>query len=152
MSVRSRPVSISLELQIRLVSLQGDTAPDCAGADLPIVLALALQPDGKIIIGGAFTAINGAPRYYIARLNPDGTVDNSFQNGGRPLLSDASIQSNHFQFQITGQSNQQIIVEASTNLSNWLPLATNTLSSGTLPFTDATPANFRMRFYRARAQ
>src|SRR5205814_2235697 len=38
----------------------------------------ALQPDGKILIGGAFTAVNGAPRNYLARLNADGSVDSGF--------------------------------------------------------------------------
>jgi uncharacterized delta-60 repeat protein len=42
------------------------------------VLALAAQPDGKVVIGGRFSAVNGIPRNNIARLNPDGTLDRSF--------------------------------------------------------------------------
>ncbi|MDO8541128.1 MAG: delta-60 repeat domain-containing protein [Opitutaceae bacterium] len=48
------------------------------------VLALALQPDGRLIIGGSFTTLRepGAPdwilRKYAARLNTDGTVDSTF--------------------------------------------------------------------------
>lgn len=42
------------------------------------VLALAVQTDGKTLIGGRFTAVNGVPRNNIARLNPDGTLDRSF--------------------------------------------------------------------------
>ena len=42
------------------------------------VLALAVQADGKVVIGGRFTAVNGVPRNNIARLNPDGTLDRSF--------------------------------------------------------------------------
>src|SRR5215469_8590404 len=47
------------------------------------VLAAAVQPDGKIVIGGDFTTLapNGGPtitRNHIARLNPDGTVDPDF--------------------------------------------------------------------------
>ncbi len=47
------------------------------------VLAIALQPDGKIIIGGNFTNVspNGGPavaRNRLARLNPDGTFDLTF--------------------------------------------------------------------------
>lgn len=42
--------------------------------------ALALQDDGKIIIGGFFTAFNGNASYKgIARLNSDGSLDTSFQ-------------------------------------------------------------------------
>jgi uncharacterized delta-60 repeat protein len=42
---------------------------------------ITIQPDGKIIIGGYFTAYNGVSRNYIARLNVDGTLDNSFDPG-----------------------------------------------------------------------
>lgn len=41
----------------------------------------AIQPDGKIIIGGAFTAYNGTLRNRIARLNQDGTLDLTFNVG-----------------------------------------------------------------------
>jgi len=42
------------------------------------VNTIALQPDGKILIGGAFTEYDGTPRNRIARLNPDGSLDSSF--------------------------------------------------------------------------
>ncbi|RPI21156.1 MAG: hypothetical protein EHM61_25440 [Acidobacteria bacterium] len=42
------------------------------------VLAIATQPDGKIIIGGEFTSIAGVTRNYLARLNSDGTLDTAF--------------------------------------------------------------------------
>src|SRR6185503_18710842 len=45
---------------------------------------LGVQPDGKIVIGGQFTAVNGTSRNYIARLNADGTLDNSFNSGSGP--------------------------------------------------------------------
>ncbi|MEQ1751152.1 MAG: choice-of-anchor D domain-containing protein [Prosthecobacter sp.] len=35
-------------------------------------------PEGKIIIGGIFTAVNGVSRPNLARLNADGTLDTSF--------------------------------------------------------------------------
>lgn len=41
----------------------------------------AIQPDGKIIIGGLFHSFNGNPRNNIARLNVDGTLDTSFDSG-----------------------------------------------------------------------
>ena len=42
------------------------------------VNTMVLQPDGKIVVGGKFTKLNGEPRNYIARLNPDRTLDTSF--------------------------------------------------------------------------
>jgi uncharacterized delta-60 repeat protein len=50
------------------------------GAD-NFVRTTALQPDGKIIIGGDFTTYNGTARNYIARLNADGTLDGTFNPG-----------------------------------------------------------------------
>jgi uncharacterized delta-60 repeat protein len=46
------------------------------------VNAVLLQPDGKIVIGGAFATVNGVSRRGIARLNADGSVDGSFNSGG----------------------------------------------------------------------
>jgi len=43
--------------------------------------ALAVQPNGKVIVGGSFGSINGTNRYGIARLNANGSLDGSFQNG-----------------------------------------------------------------------
>ena len=45
------------------------------------VLGLRLQPDGKLLIGGAMNVVNGALRAGIARLNPNGTLDTSFDVG-----------------------------------------------------------------------
>lgn len=53
-----------------------DTAfnPSIDGA----VNVVALQPDGKLVIGGTFTNVGGQVRNTIARLNADGSVDASF--------------------------------------------------------------------------
>lgn len=45
------------------------------------ITMLALQPDGKILIGGLFTTFNGINRNRIARLNQDGSLDVSFLVG-----------------------------------------------------------------------
>jgi uncharacterized delta-60 repeat protein len=42
---------------------------------------LALQTDGKILVGGDFTTYNGIGANRIVRLNTDGTVDSSFNLG-----------------------------------------------------------------------
>ncbi len=43
--------------------------------------ALALQPDGKVIVAGDFTSVDGVTRGRIARLNTDGSLDTSFDPG-----------------------------------------------------------------------
>ncbi|MCX6878768.1 MAG: choice-of-anchor D domain-containing protein [Verrucomicrobia bacterium] len=40
--------------------------------------SLALQADGKILVGGSFTTMDGAARNRIARLNADGSLDTGF--------------------------------------------------------------------------
>ena len=55
-----------------------------------MIRAVVAQADGKILIGGDFTMLlpNGGAtitRNYIARLNPDGTLDTTF-NPTPPLL------------------------------------------------------------------
>jgi uncharacterized delta-60 repeat protein len=52
------------------------------------VFAIAVQADGKILVGGAFTHIGGQNRNNIARLNPDGTADITFNpNASLPVNS-----------------------------------------------------------------
>src|SRR5258708_424460 len=45
------------------------------------VWALALQTNGKPVLGGFFSTVNGTGRNGVARLNSDGSLDNSFLNG-----------------------------------------------------------------------
>jgi uncharacterized delta-60 repeat protein len=45
------------------------------------VRTIAIQNNGKIIIGGGFTVYNGTARNSMARLNPNGTLDATFNPG-----------------------------------------------------------------------
>jgi uncharacterized delta-60 repeat protein/uncharacterized repeat protein (TIGR01451 family) len=54
-----------------------DTGADISGS----VQAILVQPDGKIVIGGVFTNVNGVALNHIARLNQDGTLDPAFNVG-----------------------------------------------------------------------
>ena len=44
----------------------------------PAINDIALQSNGKILVGGIFTAVGGTPRHSIFRLNADGTLDTTF--------------------------------------------------------------------------
>ena len=46
------------------------------------VRKILLQPDGKMLIGGSFTAYNGVTANRIVRLNADGTRDTTFTGTG----------------------------------------------------------------------
>ncbi|MNK19109.1 Beta-agarase D precursor [compost metagenome] len=63
------------------------------GAD-SVIECIALQNDGKIIIGGQFTKFNGVDTKYLARLNADGSVDNSFDtsNGFNSHVYSVAVQ------------------------------------------------------------
>ena len=52
-----------------------------SGAEDGIVETLALQSDGKVILGGHFTLFNGVSSSKLIRLNADGSVDSSFSVG-----------------------------------------------------------------------
>lgn len=45
------------------------------------ILDMIVQPDGKILISGGFSSINGTTRIRVARLNTDGTLDTNFDAG-----------------------------------------------------------------------
>jgi len=51
-----------------------------SGPDAP-VNALAVDPNGKIVIGGDFTSFNGVSRNRYARLRSDGSLDTVFNTG-----------------------------------------------------------------------
>lgn len=58
-----------------------DASFDTSSGGNDSVLALALQPDGRVCVGGDFSHWAGLPRRGLARLNSDGTFDSSFSSG-----------------------------------------------------------------------
>ena len=62
------------------------------------VKALAVQPDGKIIVGGTFSSLGGGgtgttTRKRIGRLNSDGTLDTNFNPGANDIVDALAVQS-----------------------------------------------------------
>jgi hypothetical protein len=64
------------------------------------------------------------------------------------------VRTNRFGFNMTGFSNQVVVIEACTNLvmTNWVTLRTNTFGSNALYFSDSTWTNYRGRYYRVRVK
>jgi hypothetical protein len=56
------------------------------------VFSLVVQRDGKILVGGAFTAIGGVPRAYMARLNSDGSLDAGFDPDANGIVYAIAVQ------------------------------------------------------------
>jgi hypothetical protein len=63
----------------------------------------------------------------------------------------AGVKPGGFGFTLNGVTNQTIVVEASTNLVNWQPIWTSTLSTLSTNFADPDWANYPHRFYRLRS-
>ena len=52
-----------------------------ADGEFGTVSSIAIQPDGKIVVGGEFNVVGGAAFNRIVRLNTDGSVDAAFNPG-----------------------------------------------------------------------
>jgi len=61
---------------------------------LVLINKILLQQDGKILVAGYFSSYNGITRNNIVRLNPDGSLDTSFDQGSG---TDAPIRGMDFQ-------------------------------------------------------
>lgn len=75
-----------------------DTAFNTGTTINGIVRALAVAPDGKIFIAGAFGTVNGQPRARVAKLHADGTLDTGWTPGtgftGGTAVNDLLLGSN----------------------------------------------------------
>jgi len=77
------------------------------------VEVLAVQADGKMLVGGRFTTFNGTTRNRIARLNTNGTLDTRF-NPGNAFDNDVTA--------ITVQNDGKILVGGHVNDTNKSPI------------------------------
>lgn len=92
-----------------------DTSFNAQIGSFESVGTIAVQTDGKILIGGSFTQVNGVTRIKIARLNSDGSVDNAFN----PTLGSPGI----FVNKIVLQPDGNILVGGGFASVNGSPIA-----------------------------
>lgn len=71
----------------------------------------------------------------------------TFAPAAPQLVVMPAVANGQFIFQVQGQSSVRYIIESATNLSNWIPVATNTLSSATWNLTNSTAG--AQQFWRA---
>jgi uncharacterized delta-60 repeat protein len=84
------------------------------------VFAIAVQSDGKVIIGGTFTTVNGNTRNYIARLNADGTLDTGYNPNCGARVRTIALQSDGKSviggdFTTVGGSSRNYLARLNTN-------------------------------------
>ncbi|MBI2279156.1 MAG: delta-60 repeat domain-containing protein [Bacteroidetes bacterium] len=82
------------------------------GTGINSIRTVKIQSDGKIIIGGDFNVYNGTLRQRIARLNTDGTLDNTFYIGINLFMSSTSVI-----YSSAIQNDGKIIIGGAFNLS-----------------------------------
>ena len=108
------------------------------------VWAIALQPDGRILIGGSFSRVNGFPVRNVARLN----------GGPSTLTCGLSTlpcqQSQPPQMILTSPVGAGVAIEVSGDLQTWTWLMTVTNTLGTIRVSDPVANGSSKRFYRAR--
>ncbi|MEO8427772.1 MAG: Calx-beta domain-containing protein, partial [Verrucomicrobiota bacterium] len=108
------------------------------GTDYVNVEAMALQPNGQILVGGNFNLFNGVTRFALARLNGD----------GRPNFTDLKVVAGGgLRLTLASVPGWAYVIEASDDLRQWTAVSTNTASGETLVLEE--PPAGSHRFFRA---
>lgn len=136
--------NVNGSVRSRIARLNADGTVDASfdtgrGAD-NTVYAVELLPDGKVLIGGSFTSINGFQRRGIALLRGDPAA---------PTVAPGSFKSGTFRLSVQGEAGMRYALEISPDLRNWTSLSTNTATNVTLELADPSGV-VNQRFYRAR--
>jgi hypothetical protein len=100
-----------------------------------------------LYVGGNFTMAGGKVSAYVAKLIIGPPPFYILTTNGTIGLSNSV-----FTFTLTGPAGSNAVIFASTDLQTWTPLVTNSLTGGSLNFTDTLATNFTRRFYRALLQ
>ncbi len=94
-------INVRYNRSLTLANPSFDFDPAAGITGLPGIRAMGLQSDGKIVIGGYFSSYNNIQRAGIAQLNPDGTLDDTFDPGSG---TDAGVNS------LAIQSDEKILI------------------------------------------
>jgi uncharacterized delta-60 repeat protein len=101
---------------------------------------VAVQPDGKVVVVGNFSAVTGVSRPGIARLNSDGRY---VRISSLTPMTDGSVR-----VTINGQPGKSYLLQGSTDLRQWMDLRREPAGGYTLTLDDSAAAAFSQRFYR----
>ncbi|MGA7732768.1 MAG: S-layer homology domain-containing protein [Chloroflexia bacterium] len=82
------------------------------------IMALALQPDGKIVAGGLAARGTGNRDFGLVRYNPNGTIDTDFGTGGRAMINfDSQVNNDDLLQDIELQADGRIVLAGSVYLT-----------------------------------
>jgi len=118
---------------------------------------LAVNAGAQLVLTMSSDAINTITNSAVLQadtsdLNPDNNsasvAVNVVSSLPPPQVSAFSMAGGAFHLTISNPDNSTVIIQASTNLVNWVNVYTSTLPS--ITFTDSTQTNYSDRFYRAK--
>ena len=103
------------------------------------VIATAIQPDGKILIGGVFKNILGVDRDNMARLNADGTLDQQFDPSAGAEVDAIAVEPDGYimvsgAFSPIGQANRRYVARINGVTGGAFPLTERTRTIGSQPW------------------
>lgn len=78
------------------------------GSANDVAFAMLVDPDGKIVISGSFTDANNLANTFVARLDPNGSLDTTFGNGGR-FIRDVAAGASDFSRAVLRQADGKIL-------------------------------------------
>jgi PKD repeat protein len=158
--IASNPPTITSQPQ-NLILLAGSDATFSvqAGGDIP--LSYQWRFNSTEISGAtntSYTRLNvqlpDAGLYDVVVTNASGSITSSIAQlniVSRPLLVDAGLSTNSsFQFTLSGDSGFNYVIEGTTNLSDWLSVATLTNAFGQVLYSDTNFSNAPFVAFRAR--
>lgn len=118
----------------RLARLNADGTADLAFANIAIssgvVSSIVVLGDGKIVIGGSFTAVSGTTRQRLARLSADGALDTGWACNANGTVSAIGLHPSGAlvvggaYMTIGGQPRNRIaLINADASVAGWNPMA-----------------------------
>jgi hypothetical protein len=126
-----------------------------ASSSLPVTFSVL---SGPAILSGNIVTMTGAGLVVVrasqsgdATYAPAPNVDQVLivVPGNNVITDFQGLANGIFTFRFYGEPGTNYVTQASTNLVNWVPLATNQISAlGYLEFTDISSTNYDRRFYR----
>jgi uncharacterized delta-60 repeat protein len=81
-----------IDLNSNYFKITNQNPPFIIGSGFELqTVAMDEQPDGKIVVGGDFISYSGVTKNKIVRLNPDGSIDNTFNIGGTGFSTNYNV-------------------------------------------------------------
>ena len=134
--------------RIARLNLDGslDTGFDSGRGPNDTVFSMVVQPNGKVVIGGAFNTVNGFSRNGIARLNGDPSVTLAEMK----LNPVQRVADGQVQVSFNSQPGASYLVEVSTDLRAWVSLGAPAALGPNIGVLTDPAAGSGQRFYRVR--